>query len=190
MLAGIHRGWFRADDMGPRLPLKLKEAEKEQKKKDEKLVKEVTEASEAADVEDNGTTFPNGRPDAADEILNITEPLGEKTTDTSEFRYATRSGDVAGRTRPVWLLDAVVWFNLWNSLWQACLAGCVWGMNRFQRPAWTTTLFIILSFGCGIASGYVIWKEGRRIGKVEGRTVPVPLRVEGKDRGEGEVGIQ
>src|SRR4051812_26943780 len=33
VLAGIHRGWFRADDLGPRLPLKLKEAAKEQHRK-------------------------------------------------------------------------------------------------------------------------------------------------------------
>ena len=45
-------------------------------------------------------------------------------------------------------------------------------MNRIQRPPWTTALLIPLAFGCGIASGVLIWRGGKktkRTGRVEER---------------------
>jgi hypothetical protein len=49
-------------------------------------------------------------------------------------------------------------FIIGNSVFQCMLCGCMWGLNRHQRPAWTTGSLIPLSFGCGIASGILIWK--------------------------------
>ncbi|PVF96446.1 hypothetical protein CPB86DRAFT_709048 [Serendipita vermifera] len=49
-----------------------------------------------------------------------------------------------------------------NSVFQILLCGCMWGLNRFQRPAWTVATLIPLSFLCGIASGILIWKGGER----------------------------
>jgi hypothetical protein len=47
------------------------------------------------------------------------------------------------------------------------LAGCMWSMNRFVRPAWTTGLLIPAAFSCGIASGILIWQGGKRTKRTE-----------------------
>jgi hypothetical protein len=38
----------------------------------------------------------------------------------------------------------------------------MWGMNRFQRPAWTTGTLIPASFLCGIFSAVFIWRGGQK----------------------------
>jgi hypothetical protein len=43
----------------------------------------------------------------------------------------------------------------------------MWSMNRFDRPAWTTGLLIPLAFGCGIFSGVLIWKGGKKTKRTE-----------------------
>jgi hypothetical protein len=48
----------------------------------------------------------------------------------------------------------------------------MWGLNRFDRPGWTTGSLIPLAFGCGIISGIFIWRGGKktkRTGRVEER---------------------
>ena len=47
------------------------------------------------------------------------------------------------------------------------LAGCMWGLNRFVRPPWTTALLIPLAFGCGITSGVLIWRGGKKTKRTE-----------------------
>ena len=47
------------------------------------------------------------------------------------------------------------------------LAACMWSMNRFQRPAWTTGSLIPLAFGCGILSGVFIWRGGKKTKRTE-----------------------
>lgn len=47
------------------------------------------------------------------------------------------------------------------------LAACMWSMNRFNRPAWTTGLLIPLAFGCGIFSGVLIWRGGKKTKRTE-----------------------
>ncbi|KAM0790184.1 hypothetical protein ACM66B_005502 [Microbotryomycetes sp. NB124-2] len=49
-----------------------------------------------------------------------------------------------------------------NSAFQAMLCGVMWGLNRFNRPAWTTGCLIPLSFGCMIAASIMIWQAGER----------------------------
>jgi hypothetical protein len=40
-------------------------------------------------------------------------------------------------------------------------------MNRFKRPSWTTALLIPLAFGCGITSGVLIWRGGKKTKRTE-----------------------
>ncbi|CAG7848713.1 SubName: Full=Related to ahmp1 protein {ECO:0000313/EMBL:CCA69063.1} [Serendipita indica DSM 11827] len=54
-----------------------------------------------------------------------------------------------------------------NSVFQIILCGCMWGLDRFQRPPWTTGSLIPLSFLCGIAAAVLIWKGGERSKKTE-----------------------
>jgi len=70
-----------------------------------------------------------------------------------------------------WNLDLLIWAYLLNSAFQVGLSGIMWGMTRFNRPAWATALLIVLGFGTGIAAGVVGFKEGKKVKAVEG--VPV-----------------
>ncbi|CAE6451595.1 unnamed protein product [Rhizoctonia solani] len=54
-----------------------------------------------------------------------------------------------------------------NSVFQCMLCGCMWSMNRFERPAWTTGTLIPASFLCGIAAGVLIWRGGNQTKKVQ-----------------------
>jgi hypothetical protein len=40
-------------------------------------------------------------------------------------------------------------------------------MNRFQRPAWTTSVLILFAFTCGIISGVLIWRGGKKTKRTE-----------------------
>lgn len=62
-------------------------------------------------------------------------------------------------------MDAVVWGNVLNTVFQICLATCMWAMNRFNRPSWTTGLFICLACLVAGVAGVVMWLEKRRIQK-------------------------
>ncbi|KAG5639268.1 hypothetical protein H0H81_004929 [Sphagnurus paluster] len=48
----------------------------------------------------------------------------------------------------------------------------MWGLDRFQRPAWSTGTLIPCSFLCGISAAVFIWRGGqktKRVAKVEER---------------------
>ncbi|OGM51020.1 hypothetical protein ABOM_000074 [Aspergillus bombycis] len=63
----------------------------------------------------------------------------------------------------LWKLDVVVWGNMLNTVFQICLALCMWTMNRFNRPSWTTGLFVALACLVVGLAGVVTWLEQRRI---------------------------
>ncbi|KDQ64600.1 hypothetical protein JAAARDRAFT_106770, partial [Jaapia argillacea MUCL 33604] len=59
-----------------------------------------------------------------------------------------------------------------NSFFQVILCGTMWGLNRFQRPPWSTGILIPASFLCGIMAAVFIWKGGqktKRCDQVEAR---------------------
>jgi len=59
-----------------------------------------------------------------------------------------------------------------NSIFQCILCGTMWGLNRFQRPAWSTGILIPASFLCGILSAVFIWhgcQKTRRTEEVQDR---------------------
>ncbi|KAJ3566414.1 hypothetical protein NP233_g7021 [Leucocoprinus birnbaumii] len=47
------------------------------------------------------------------------------------------------------------------------LCGTMWGLNRFQRPAWSTGTLIPASFLCGIGAAIFIWRGGERTKRVD-----------------------
>ncbi|KAM4055397.1 COBW domain-containing protein [Hirsutella rhossiliensis] len=71
----------------------------------------------------------------------------------------------------VWKLDLVIWLMVWNTFFQCCLCGFMWGMDRFNRPSWATGLFVGL--GCGVAAvgGIMMYREGRAVRSIEGIVV-------------------
>ncbi|KKA19059.1 hypothetical protein T310_6982 [Rasamsonia emersonii CBS 393.64] len=77
------------------------------------------------------------------------------------------TGVYAPPTKP-WKMSFLIWCNIWNTIFQACLAGCMWGLNRYNRPSWTTGLFIALAFIVAGMAGWTEFSEGRRVKKIEG----------------------
>ena len=57
---------------------------------------------------------------------------------------------------------------LLNTIFQFFLAGVMWGLNRHNRPSWTTGLFITLGCLSGIFAGVLVFIEGSKVKKVEG----------------------
>ncbi|KUJ18631.1 uncharacterized protein LY89DRAFT_683549 [Mollisia scopiformis] len=70
-----------------------------------------------------------------------------------------------------WKLDFVIWAFVWNTLLQIVLCGLMWGLNKYNRPSWSVGLFISLACIVASAGGWVIFKDGKKVKKVEG--VPV-----------------
>jgi hypothetical protein len=70
-----------------------------------------------------------------------------------------------------WILDFVIWMFVFNTLLQILLCGFMWGENRFHRPGAVVGLLISLACIVASAAGYLIFREGKRVKKVEG--VPV-----------------
>ncbi|KAM0719750.1 hypothetical protein Q7P37_003883 [Cladosporium fusiforme] len=69
---------------------------------------------------------------------------------------------------PLWKIDFYIWCNMWNTFFQTCLCGVMWGMNRYDRPPWTTGFFIACACLIAAAGGIVAFKEGKKVKRVEG----------------------
>ncbi|EER45281.1 conserved hypothetical protein [Histoplasma capsulatum H143] len=100
----------------------------------------------------------------------------------SSIAAAPLTGVRARPTKP-FLLDIVVWMYVLNTALQACLAGVMWGLDRFTRPGWAVGLLIAAGSVTGMVAGGVVFWEGRRVKMVEG--IPVE-EADGDGEGEGE----
>lgn len=93
-------------------------------------------------------------------------------------------GTVTHRAFPI---NTALWICLFvdgNSFFQIMLSSCMWSMNRFVRPAWTTGTLIPASFLCGIISAVLIWRGGqrtRRTEKIE-QILRIALAIEKKEK--------
>jgi len=76
-------------------------------------------------------------------------------------------GTETHRAFPITTALWICLLNDGNSVFQCMLAACMWSMNRFQRPGWTTASLIPLAFGCGILSGVFIWRGGKKTKRTE-----------------------
>ncbi|KAF4601061.1 hypothetical protein EYR38_005710 [Pleurotus pulmonarius] len=79
-------------------------------------------------------------------------------------------GTETHRAFPINTALLICLLNDGNSIFQIMLCATMWGLNRFQRPAWSTGILIPASFLCGIFSGVFIWRGGaktKRTQKVE-----------------------
>ena len=68
----------------------------------------------------------------------------------------------------LWKMDFVVWAFVLNTVVQAALSGCMWGLNRFNRPSWVTGFLVALACIIAGMGGIMQFVEGKRIKKVEG----------------------
>jgi len=89
---------------------------------------------------------------------------------------------------PIRTALAICILNDLNSVGQCILCGCMWGLNRFERPPWyawptamlyvpqltphfyyrrTTGSLIPFTFLCGTGAAVLIWHGGKRTRKTE-----------------------
>ena len=76
---------------------------------------------------------------------------------------------------------------VWNTFGQAALSGVMWGLNRYDRPAWTTGFLVAVACLIAMAGGIMQATEGSHIKAVEG--VKVKDRDLEKLRNDKELGI-
>jgi Protein of unknown function (DUF2985) len=88
----------------------------------------------------------------------------------SKSPAAPLTGERAPPTK-YWKLDFMIWCYAWNTFLQIALCGVMWGLNRFNRPGWTTGLLISLACIVAMAGGYMAFRESKAAKKIEG--VPV-----------------
>lgn len=97
----------------------------------------------------------------------------------------TPSAPLTGMRAPptkLWKLDAVIWLMVWNTFFQICLSAFMWGMNRYDRPSWSTGLFVALACIVAAVGGLIMFLEGKAVKTVEG----VPLTPEDQARLEAD----
>lgn len=76
---------------------------------------------------------------------------------------------------------------VWNTFLQGALSGIMWGLNRYNRPAWTTGFLVAIACIVAAAGGIMVFLEGKKVKKVEG--VPVSEKDREKLRRDREMGI-
>jgi hypothetical protein len=87
----------------------------------------------------------------------------------------------------MWKLDFVIWSMVWNTILQAFLAGFMWGYNRYNRPSWTTGLFVALACIVAAMGGIMSFIEGKHVKSIEG--IPVSEKDQERLRRDHELGI-
>jgi len=124
-------------------------------------------------AEYNAVAFPNN---ANPTLTRYERHLPSVQADALDPRYPwklekTPPQPLTGVRAPptaLWKIDFFVWCNVWNTLFQVCLCGFMWGMSRFDRPSWSTGLFIGLSCVVSGVGGIVSFVEGKKIKRIEG----------------------
>lgn len=87
----------------------------------------------------------------------------------------------------VWKLDFAIQCMVWNTLGQCALCGIMWGMNRYDRPSWTTGFLVAITCVIAMVGGWVMFVEGKKVKGIEG--VPLtPRDLERLER-DKELGI-
>ena len=125
-----------------------------------------------------------GPADIEAEIANV--PEGSIPFPISKVANAPLTGIRAPPTK-MWKLDFVIWAMVWNTFLQAVLSGFMWGLNRYNRPSWSTGLFVALACMVAAAGGIMSFIEGKHVKSIEG--VPVSEKDQERLRRDNELGI-
>ncbi|KAI9050033.1 hypothetical protein LZ554_006178 [Drepanopeziza brunnea f. sp. 'monogermtubi'] len=125
-----------------------------------------------------------GPAEVANELFNV--PESSIPFPVSRIPDAPLTGIRAPPTA-LWKLDFFIWTMVWNTLLQAVLSGFMWGLNRYDRPSWSTGLFVALACIVAASGGIVTFIEGKHVKAIEG--VPVSKADQERLRRDRELGI-
>ncbi|KAF2455776.1 hypothetical protein BDY21DRAFT_289005 [Lineolata rhizophorae] len=113
-------------------------------------------------------------PTATPEIAGVPPPPPEAEDDRAALPIpASKAPDPpltgvrAPPTAP-WKMDFVVWCNMGNTFLQAVLSAFMWGFDRYERPSWSTGLFVCLACIAAGMGGIMMFVEGKKVKKIEG----------------------
>ncbi len=95
----------------------------------------------------------------------------------SKIPDAPLTGQRAPPTR-TWRIVFILGMNIGNTFLQVVLSGFMWGLNRYDRPSWSTGLFVALGCIAGALGGLGMFVEGKRVKSIEG----VPLTDEDRQK--------
>ncbi|RKU47896.1 hypothetical protein DL546_008999 [Coniochaeta pulveracea] len=112
---------------------------------------------------------PNNIPDSV--------PLSSIPYPVEKIPAPPLTGVRAPPTAP-WKMDFFIWCMIGNTFLQAVLSGFMWGMNRYDRPSWSTGLFVALACIIAAVGGFVGFLEGKKVKSIEG----VPLTDQDRER--------
>ncbi|KAH6661139.1 hypothetical protein BKA67DRAFT_76125 [Truncatella angustata] len=87
----------------------------------------------------------------------------------------------------LWKLDLIIWLNVANTLLQVCLSTFMWALNRYDRPSWSTGLFVCLACIAAAVAGIYMGIEGKHVKSIEG--VPLTKRDRERLAKDAELGI-
>lgn len=104
----------------------------------------------------------------------------------ASMAVAPRTGARAPATS-VWKMDFVIWSMVLNTFAQCGLCGIMWGMNRYDRPSWSTGFLVAVACLIAMAGGYLMFLEGKKVKSIEG--VPLTDRDHEKLAEDKEKGI-
>jgi hypothetical protein len=82
------------------------------------------------------------------------------------------------RATSVWKLDFVIWSMVLNTFAQCALCGIMWGLNRYDRPSWTTGFLVAIACIIAMIGGLVMFLEGKKVKGIEG----VPLTDQDREK--------
>lgn len=88
----------------------------------------------------------------------------------------------------IWKLDFYIWLYIWNTIFQAVLSGIMWGLNRFNRPSWSTGTFVALACIVAGVGGLMVFMEGKKVKKVEGVPISEADKLRDLEMSAGEIG--
>ncbi|KPM46204.1 hypothetical protein AK830_g293 [Neonectria ditissima] len=112
-------------------------------------------------------------------------PLSAIPFPESKIPNAPLTGNRAPET-PLWKMDLVIWLMVWNTFLQCCLAGFMWALNRYDRPSWSTGLFVALACTVAAVGGIIMFQEGKKVKGIEGVPIsPEDLQLLQTDREQG-----
>ena len=148
VLAGIHRGWFR-----------LPGSETLDTTTSREYLDHLSKSSQTPqtpstnDLEASVSSLPQ-------HDLRLPLPLSKQPTNPITSIRAPPTA--------VWKMDFFIWCQCWNTFFQCCLCGFMWGQDRYDRPPWSTGLFVALACIIAGVGGVVSFVEGGRVKRVEG----------------------
>jgi hypothetical protein len=125
-----------------------------------------------------------GPADIETEISNV--PESQIPFPITKISNAPLTGIRAPPTA-MWKLDFVIWTMVWNTFLQAVLSGFMWGLNRYDRPSWSTGLFVALACIVVACGGIMSFVEGKKVKSIEG--VPVSEKDQKRLKRDQELGI-